>query len=95
MILGFPVNPEIQSLHDDLVTNISPLGKPAYRDDPYRVHMSIGSSLLREGVEIARTQIEEIDFGDGLVVDSIDLMARDGAAWGGVWHRLERFRLGG
>ncbi|MCH8230849.1 MAG: 2'-5' RNA ligase family protein [Chloroflexi bacterium] len=95
VILGFPVNPEIQTLHDDLVTNISPFGKPAYQDDPYRVHMSIVNEVKPEGVEIARTQIGEIDFGGGLVVDSIDLMARDGVAWGGVWHRLETFRLGG
>ena len=95
VILGFPVNPEIQSLHDDLVANISPLGKPAYRDDPYRVHMSIVNEAKPEGVEIAKSRIAKIDFGDGLNVDSIDLMGRDGVAWGGVWQRLERFRLGG
>ncbi len=95
VILGFPVNPEIQSFHDDLVKNISPLGKSAYRDDPYRVHMSIVNEVKPEGVKIARTQIEETDLTDGLAVDSIVLMARDGVAWGGVWKRLEHFRLGG
>lgn len=94
VILGFPVNREIQSLHDDLVANISPLGKPAYRDDPYRVHMSIVNEVGPEGVEIAKTRIAETDFSDGIKVGEIDLMARDGVAWGGVWRRLERFRLG-
>ena len=95
VILGLSVNPEIQSLHDDLVKTISPLGKPAYRDDPYRVQMSIVNEVKPEGVKIARTQIEETDLSDGLAVDAIGLMARDGVAWSGVWKRLERFRLGG
>ncbi|MDP6666278.1 MAG: 2'-5' RNA ligase family protein [Dehalococcoidia bacterium] len=94
-VLGFPVNPAIQALHDDLVANISPLGKPAYRDDPYRVHMTIVQEVTPEGAEIARNRVAAIDLGDGLAVDSVDLMARDGVAFGGVWRRLERFRLGG
>jgi hypothetical protein len=95
VILGFPVNPEIQALHDELVAEISPLGKPAYQDDPYRVHMSIVNEVEPAGVELAKAGIGEVDLGQGLQVDVIDLMARDGVAWGGVWKRLERFRLGG
>jgi 2'-5' RNA ligase len=95
VILGFPVNPAIQSLHDDLVANISPLGKPAYQDDPYRVHMSIVNEVDPEGVKTARTGIEDTDLSDGLAVDAIDLMARDGVAQGGTWQRLESFQLGG
>jgi 2'-5' RNA ligase len=95
VILGFPVNAEIQALHDDLVTNIAPLGKPAYYDDPYRVHMSIVNEVEPEGVQIARDQIKQIDFGAGLQLSAIELMARDGMASGGVWKRLERFELGG
>ncbi len=94
VILGFPVNPEIQSLHDDLVTSISPLGKPAYRDDPYRVHMSVVNDVNPEGIEIAKARIAEIDFSGGLKVDAVHLLARDGVAWGGVWKKLETFRLG-
>jgi len=45
VIIGFSVNTEIQALHDDLVANIAPLGKPAYYDDPYRVHMSIVNEI--------------------------------------------------
>jgi 2'-5' RNA ligase len=95
VILGFPVNPAIQSLHDDLVANISPLGKPAYQDDPYRVHMSIVNEVDPEGVKTARTRIEDTDLSDGLAVDAIDLMARDGVAQGVTWQRLESFQLGG
>lgn len=94
VILGFPVNPEILALHDDLVASISPLGKPAYRDDPYRVHMSIVNEVSPDGVEIARSQVVEVDLSGGMAVDTIDLMARDGVAWGGVWKRLDQFRLG-
>ncbi len=94
VILGFPVNPEIQALHDDLVANISPLGKPAYRDDPYRLHMSIVNEVSPEGAEIAQSQVAEVDLGYGIKVDAIDLMVRDGVAWGGVWKCLERFGLG-
>jgi 2'-5' RNA ligase len=95
VILGFTVNTEIQALHDDLVANIAPLGKPAYYDDPYRVHMSIVNEVEPEGVVIARDQIAQVDFGAGLQLGTIDLMARDGMASGGVWKRLERFELGG
>ncbi len=94
VILDFPVNSQIQSLHDDLVAEIAPLGSPAYKDDPYRVHMSIVNEVKPEGVEIARARVADIDFGDSLPVVTIDLMARDGVAWGGVWCRLERFNLG-
>jgi 2'-5' RNA ligase len=95
VILGFTVNPEIQALHDDLVANIAPMSKPAYRDDPYRAHMSIVNEVEPEGVAIAKSMTEDIDFGDGLDVNSIQLTARDGVAFGGTWHRLELFKLGG
>lgn len=94
VILGFPATDEIQALHDDLVSNIAPLGKPAYYDDPYRVHMSIVNEIEPEGLQIARDQINQIDFGAGLQLGAIDLMARDGMATGGVWKLLERFTLG-
>ena len=94
VILGFPVSAEIQALHDDLVKNIAPLGKPAYKDDPYRVHMSVVNEVKPTGVEIAKKMVTEIEFGKGIQVDAIDLMARDGVAWGGVWKRIERFELG-
>ena len=94
VILGFSANDQIQALHDDLVSVVSPLGKPAYQDDPYRVHMSIVNEVSAEGVETARSIIENVDIGDFLDVSTIDLMARDGVAWGGEWVRLERFELG-
>lgn len=94
VILGFTVNPEIQSLHDDLMAYIGPLGNSAYPDDPYRSHMSIVNEVKPEGVEIAKSRLAEIDLGEKLRFDSIDLMARDGLAWGGVWKRVERFELG-
>ena len=44
---------------------------------------------------IARDLINQVDFGAGLQLGAIDLMARDGMASGGVWKRVERFELGG
>lgn len=95
VVLRFPVNSEIQALHDELVAKITPISKPAYRDDPYMIHMSIVNEVSPEGTKLARQRISEIDFSDGLQVDAVDLMARDGVAWGGTWKRLERFTLGG
>jgi len=94
VILGFKVNQEIQALHDDLMAQVGPLGKSAYPDDPYRTHMSIVNQVKPEGVEIARTRIAELDLGEQLDFTGIDLMARDGVAWGGKWRRIEQFTLG-
>jgi hypothetical protein len=94
VILGFPVNPSIQALHDDLVTHIAPLGEPAYRDDPYNVHMSIVNQVGVDGAVIAKGLLDDIDFGSELSLGVIDLMGRDGVAWGGTWKRIERFELG-
>jgi hypothetical protein len=94
VILGFVVNHEIQALHDDLMAQIGPLVKSAYPDDPYRPHMSIVNEVKPEGVAIAKQQIDDIDLGDRLRFGDIDLMGRDGVAWGGVWKRLARFQLG-
>lgn len=95
VIVGFPVNPEIQALHDDLMEHIAPLGKPAYPDDPYLVHMSIVNHVGEADQEIARNLLSGVDFGDVIPVHSIELLARDGVAWGGTWKRLESFELGG
>ena len=95
VIVGFPVNPEFQALHDDLIADIAPLGKPAYPDDPYKVHMSIVNRVGEEGREIARNLLHDVDFGAVIPARSIELLARDGVAWGGTWKRLESFELGG
>lgn len=94
VILGFPINPNIQSLHDGLVSAIAPIGTTVYPDDPYKVHMSIVNEVKPAGVKLAKDRLEAIDFTEDIQVNSIDLMARDGVAWGGAWHRLERFTLG-
>jgi 2'-5' RNA ligase len=95
VILDFPVNPDIQALHDDLMVEIGPLGKSAYPDDPYWVHMSIVNEVSPEGVETASNLLAGIDFGNEMQVEVIDLFARDGTAWEGTWKRLERFSLTG
>ncbi len=95
VILGFSVNPEIQALHDDLVASIFPLSKPAYRDDPYKAHMSIVNEVEPEGVRIAKSMFADLDFVDEMQVGAIELMGRDGVAFGGTWKRLGRFALGG
>jgi 2'-5' RNA ligase len=94
LILGFKVNTLIQALHDDLMADIGPLGNSAYSDDPYRSHMSIVNEVSPNGVEIAKAELAKVDLGEQLRFDSVDLMARDGVAYGGVWKRVERFRLG-
>ena len=94
VIIGFQVNPSIQGLHDDLMTHIAPLGKPAYPDDPYRAHMSIVNQVGADGAAIAKGLLDDIDFGSELSFGVIDLMGRDGPGWGGIWHRIEQFELG-
>jgi hypothetical protein len=56
--------------------------------------MSIVNEVTPEGVEIAKAELAKVDLGDQLRFDSVDLMARDGVAYGGVWKRVERFQLG-
>jgi hypothetical protein len=56
--------------------------------------MSIVNEVKPEGVAIAKQHLDEIDLGDHLRFETLDLMARDGVAWGGVWKQLERFELG-
>lgn len=73
---------------------VSKIKQPAYRDDPYWVLVSIVNEVNPDRVETAKTRIAKIDFGGGMKVDEIDLMGRDGVAWGGVWKHLERFSLG-
>jgi hypothetical protein len=55
--------------------------------------MSIVNEAGEQGVEVATKMLKDVDFGDSLSVSTIDLMGRDGVAWGGVWKRLERFEL--
>jgi 2'-5' RNA ligase len=93
--LTIPVTPPLQALHDTLVASISPLGLPAYKDDPYVVHMTLVYNPSPEGMALARELIEAMDFGAGIQADAVDLMGRVGPRVGGAWQLIERFPLRG
>ena len=57
VVIRFPADDQIQALYDDLVSEVSLLGKPAYVYDPYRVHMSIVNEVSPDCVETARSMI--------------------------------------
>ena len=94
VVIRFPADDQIQALHDDLVSEVSLLGKPAYVYDPYRVHMSIVNEVSPDCVETARSMIEDVVIDDFLDVSTIDLMVRNGVAYCGESVRIERFELG-
>ncbi len=93
--LNLPIPPELQALHDALVAEVSPLGETVYTDDPYRAHMTIIQEVTPEGLNTARRMFEEIEFDEGFLADSVELMARSGPAYGGQWHMIQRFPLEG
>lgn len=92
--LTVAVTPPMQALHDALVAAISPLGLPAYRDDPYVAHMTLVYNPAPERVATARALIQAMDFGAGFQASAVDLMGRVGPRYGGAWQRIERFPLG-
>lgn len=91
--LTVPVTPPLQALHDALVTTIAPLALPAYRDDPYVVHMTLVYNPSPERMTLAKELIEAMDFGPGIEAEAVDLMGRVGPRAGGAWQLIERFPL--
>lgn len=88
--LKIPVMPPLQSLHDNLVAELTPLGQPAYQDDPYRPHMTFVQDVTPEGLAIAQQMVTEAEFGPTFAATVVDLMARVGPAHGGEWTRIIR-----
>lgn len=84
----------LQKIHDELVAAISPLGLPAYLDDPYHAHMTLVYGQTAEKVEEIRPWINEVDFGAGFYATHVDLVGRVGPRVGGQWQLIERFLLG-
>ncbi len=93
--LTVPVTPPLQALHDALVDSISPLGLPAYQDDPYVVHMTLVYNPPAHRLALAKTLINEMDFGPGFQAKAVQLMGRVGPRVGGEWKLVESFALGG
>ncbi len=93
--LTVPATPPIQALHDTLVATISPLGTPAYQDDPYLVHMTLVYGQSPERLQQAQALVQEIDFGPGFMAEAVDLMGRVGPGVRGGWKLIKRFGLGG
>jgi 2'-5' RNA ligase len=91
--LTVPVTPPLQALHDALVASLSPLGLPAYRDDPYVVHMTLVYNPTPEALERAKSLIAAMDFGPGFQAEAVHLMGRVGPRYGGEWKLIERFAL--
>jgi len=88
-----PATPPLQSLHDALVASISPLGKPAYQDDPYRPHMTYVQDVTSAGLAAAQALAAQTDFGSEFHARAVDLMGRKGLAHGGQWLQIARFAL--
>ena len=93
--LAVPVSAELQTLHDALVEALSPLGTPAYQDDPYRPHMTYVQSMLPGGLGKAKELVGKMDWGDGFQARAVDLMGRIGPAEDGRWTLVESFPLMG
>lgn len=93
--LTVPVTPPLHALHDALVANIAPLGLPAYRDDPYVVHMTLVYNPAPAALERAKELIDPMDFGPGFQADAVQLMGRVGPRVGGAWELIEPFALSG
>ncbi len=93
--LSLPVTPPLQALHDTLVATLSPLGLPAYQDDPYHVHMTLVYGQSPAGLEQAKRLISQIDFGPGVQAEAVHLLGRVGPRVGGEWQLVQSFRLGG
>ena len=91
--LAVPVPPPLQALHDTLVARITPMGLPAYRDDPYVAHMTLVYNPSPDRVELARKLLSEMNLGAGFQAEAVHLMGRVGPRYGGAWHRIERFPL--
>ncbi|MBI4220640.1 MAG: 2'-5' RNA ligase family protein [Chloroflexi bacterium] len=87
------VTPEMQDLHDALVSAFKPLATTVYRDDPYGPHMTFFQEANKDGVAPAIAAIEKTDWGPGFEVTAVDLMGRRGPAYGGHWEPIERFQL--
>ena len=91
--LTIPVTSEMQELHDALVAAVSPLATAAYHDDPYRAHMNFVYDSTPEGLEHAKKQAAQTDFGDGFLAKFVDLVGRQGKAYGGEWKLIDRIPL--
>jgi 2'-5' RNA ligase len=91
--LTVPVTPPLQALHDALVASVAPLGLPAYRDDPYVVHMTLVYNPAPAALARAKELIDQMEFGPGFQAAAVDLMGRVGPRVGGAWRLIERFAL--
>ncbi|MDA1279466.1 MAG: 2'-5' RNA ligase family protein [Chloroflexi bacterium] len=85
---------ETEALNNELESKIGPASKSAYRSGPYKTHLCVVEQVDQQGTNIAADLIPGLDLGGGVEVDSLELMGRDGPAYGGTWKRLERFGLG-
>ena len=93
--LTVAVTPPLQALHDALVAAIAPLGLPAYRDDPYVVHMTLVYNPPPAALDRVKELIDHMDFGPGFQADAVQLMGRVGPRVGGAWELVEQFALSG
>lgn len=91
--LAVPIPPALQTLHDTLVAEISPLGLPAYQDDPYVAHMTLVYAPAAR--DRAKALIEAMDFGPGFQAEAVHLVGRVGPRVGGEWRVIQRFPLAG
>jgi 2'-5' RNA ligase len=89
--LSVPIPPALQALHDALVAAVSPLGLPAYQDDPYVAHMTLVYSPADR--DHAKALLEGMDFGPGFQAEAVNLVGRVGPRVGGKWELIQQFPL--
>lgn len=87
------VSSTLKALHGDLVAELSGVCKTVYPDDPYVAHVTVVQEVKPEGVLVAKQMLGDVDFGESFLVESVDLMGRIGAAYGGHWSLIDRFPL--
>ncbi|MBI4218988.1 MAG: 2'-5' RNA ligase family protein [Chloroflexi bacterium] len=91
--LAVEIRPEMERLHDALVTAFRPIATTVYPDDPYKPHMTFYQDATEDGVKSAAALASRTEFGRGFEATVVDLMGRRGPAFGGRWELIERFPL--
>jgi 2'-5' RNA ligase len=84
--------PALRSLHETFDLVIRPRSEDAYGDG-YRAHLTLCQDCTAEQIRQAETLVAGLDFGTGFSVESVELMGREGPAFGGEWTLIESFPL--
>lgn len=86
-------SPSLRSLHETFDAVIGPRSRDGYGAAGYRAHMTLCQDCTREQVERAMALVADLDVGTGFGFGSVELMGRDGPAFGGEWSLIESLPL--